>query len=59
VLVVEAPVDSDPGTPVSDEHHDEFFGHGEDADLPHDSATNTMQDRPGLPSQAGSVDSPT
>jgi hypothetical protein len=59
VLVVEAPVDSDPGTPVADEHHDEFFGHSEDADLPHDSATNTTQDRPGLSSQAGSVDSPT
>lgn len=31
VLVVEAPVDSTPSTPVQDEHHDAFFGHREDS----------------------------
>src|SRR5277367_646920 len=29
VLVVEAPVESAPTSPVVDEHHDDFFGHGE------------------------------
>ena len=58
VLVVEAPVDSDPGSPVADEHHDEFFGHGEDGHDPHDSATDTTKDRPGLPPQTGPADTP-
>jgi hypothetical protein len=29
VLVVEAPVESAPTSPTVDEHHDDFFGHGE------------------------------
>ncbi|KAJ9636914.1 uncharacterized protein PV06_08253 [Exophiala oligosperma] len=29
VLVVEAPTESAPSSPTADEHHDEFFGHGE------------------------------
>jgi len=29
VLVVEAPTESAPASPAADEHHDEFFGHGE------------------------------
>jgi hypothetical protein len=29
VLVVEAPVESAPTSPAVDEHHDDFFGHGE------------------------------
>jgi hypothetical protein len=29
VLVVEAPVESTPTSPAVDEHHDDFFGHGE------------------------------
>ncbi|KAJ9613896.1 hypothetical protein H2200_002032 [Cladophialophora chaetospira] len=29
VLVVEAPTESAPTSPAHDEHHDEFFGHGE------------------------------
>lgn len=29
VLVVEAPTESAPTTPAADEHHDDFFGHGE------------------------------
>ena len=29
VLVVEAPTESAPTSPAPDEHHDEFFGHGE------------------------------
>lgn len=29
VLVVEAPTESVPTSPVDDEHHDDFFGHGE------------------------------
>ncbi|KAK5322710.1 hypothetical protein LTR93_005914 [Exophiala xenobiotica] len=29
VLVVEAPTESAPASPAGDEHHDEFFGHGE------------------------------
>ena len=31
VLVVEAPMDSAPTSPVEDEHHDDFFSHGEPA----------------------------
>lgn len=31
VLVVEAPTESAPTSPADDEHHDEFFGHGEPA----------------------------
>ncbi len=51
VLVVEAPVDSNPSTPISDEHHDEFFGHGEDAN---GSATGIAEDRPELPLRTSS-----
>ena len=29
VLIVEAPVESEPTSPAVDEHHDDFFGHGE------------------------------
>ena len=29
VLIVEAPVESQPTSPAVDEHHDDFFGHGE------------------------------
>ncbi|EXJ82230.1 hypothetical protein A1O3_06043 [Capronia epimyces CBS 606.96] len=31
VLVVEAPTESAPASPAADEHHDEFFGHGEES----------------------------
>jgi hypothetical protein len=32
VLVVEAPTESAPASPAADEHHDEFFGHGESSE---------------------------
>ena len=34
VLVVEAPLDSAPTSPLREEHHDEFFGHGELTETP-------------------------
>ena len=34
VLVVEAPVESAPTSPAVDEHHDDFFGHGESESQP-------------------------
>lgn len=56
VLVVEAPVESDPPTPVEDEHHDSFFGHGEEAN---DSETDHPKGRPELPSRTSSRGTPT
>jgi hypothetical protein len=55
VLVVEAPIDSNPSTPAGDEHHDGFFGHGEDAN---GSATSSRKDKPEPPSRAGSGETP-
>ena len=36
VLVVAAPTESAPASPVKDEHQDDFFGHGEDEEPPID-----------------------
>lgn len=55
VLVVEAPVDSNPPTPTDDEHHNEFFGHGENGD---GSAAGSRKDPPELPSRISSGDKP-
>jgi hypothetical protein len=51
VLIVEAPVDSNPPTPAENEHHDEYFGHSEDASA---SATSPREDKPELQSRASS-----
>ncbi|KAL6248105.1 hypothetical protein RBB50_005453 [Rhinocladiella similis] len=47
VLVVEAPTESEPSSPVAtaDEHHDEFFGHGEPSES-HEIIKPGLPDRP-------------
>lgn len=57
VLVVEAPIDSNPPTPAADEHHDEFFGHREDGDKDGPGA-GSIKDRPELPSRTSSTCTP-
>ena len=52
VLVVEAPVDSNPSSPVGDEHLDEFFGHGENMNGP---MMEVVEDPPELPSRTSSA----
>ena len=56
IIVVEAPVDSNPPTPAGDEHHDGFFGHGEDGN---GSAASSVKEKPTLVSQAGSEETMT
>jgi hypothetical protein len=54
VLVVEAPTESAPASPMANEHHDEFFGHGE--------ASSNTEDRgqpPAIPGEPGEVGDPT
>jgi hypothetical protein len=46
LLIVEAPVDSNPNTPVDNEHHDEFFGHGEGEN---GSPVDVEKEKPKLP----------
>ncbi|EXJ81891.1 hypothetical protein A1O1_07956 [Capronia coronata CBS 617.96] len=49
VLVVEAPTESAPTSPVTDETHDDFFGHGEDTTISSDETTEARPIPPPLP----------
>lgn len=53
VLVVEAPHDSPPASPATDEHHDEFFGHSEAVDR------EERPKPPPLPSRDSAITDPT
>ena len=54
VLVVEAPVESAPTSPLIDEHHDEFFGHGEPEIQP--AITQEATDRDAEAAKAGATE---
>jgi hypothetical protein len=57
VLVVEAPAESAPTSPMQDEHHDEFFGHGE-GEVENTKPSETIV-RPELPPRTLSSTDPT
>ncbi|EXJ70747.1 uncharacterized protein A1O5_05737 [Cladophialophora psammophila CBS 110553] len=54
VLVVEAPMESAPTSPANDEHHDEFFGHGEPSAM-----MKEQLKAPPLPDRGNEVEEPT
>ena len=54
VLVVEAPTESAPASPARDEHHDDFFGHGEPP-----TTIEEHLEAPPLPERSGEVDEST
>ncbi|KIX97434.1 uncharacterized protein Z520_06886 [Fonsecaea multimorphosa CBS 102226] len=53
VFVVEAPTESAPTSPANDEHHDDFFGHGE----PTSATTEPLEPSP-PPSNGSEIDEP-
>lgn len=57
LLVVEAPRESAPTSPLSaeDEHHDDFFGHGEDVPGTRSSETSISKHAPPLPNRPGTA----